>query len=330
MEYRTLGSTNIEISSIAFGAWAIGGWMWGGTDLKEAQAAITRALDLGVTTFDTAPVYGFGLSESIIGETLAAHRPRVQLCTKYGLRWDTTKGQFYFDSKDANGKDLKIHKYASKESIVAECEASLRRLKTDYIDLYQIHWADPTTPVSESMEAVEKLVKDGKVRAAGVCNYSAELVDEALKTSLLASNQIPYSMVHRPCEEDVIPQAIEKNISILAYSPLQRGLLTGKLSRDHAFKKGDHRSGNLYFTPENIEQTNQFLQNIKPVADAHNATLPQVVIQWTIRQPGITCALVGARDFKQAEQNALASEINLSNSDMETIDRELQKLSLSV
>jgi aryl-alcohol dehydrogenase-like predicted oxidoreductase len=216
MKYRELGNSGVKITEITFGAWAIGGWMWGGADKKDAIAAIHKSLDLGITSIDTAPVYGFGTSESIVGEALSGNRAEVQLLTKFGLKWDTDEGEFYFDSKDNSGKDVKIHKFAGKKSIIQECEQSLKRLRTDYIDLYQIHWPDVTTPIEESMEAIYQLMKEGKVKAAGVCNYSATQMETANQSIPLSSNQVPYSMVLRNIEKDVVPMAIENNIGILA------------------------------------------------------------------------------------------------------------------
>nr|MCU0355783.1 aldo/keto reductase [Cytophagales bacterium] len=220
--------------------------------------------------------------------------------------------------------------YAGRESVIRECEESLRRLGTDYIDLLQIHWADPSTPISETMEAVAQLLQQGKIRAAGVCNYDAAQMAEALKTVPLASNQVPYSMVKRDIERETVPFCIEHQIGILAYSPLQRGLLTGKISPDHAFAPGDHRPTTVHFKPENIRRTNTFLEKIKPLAADKNATLAQVVIQWTLAQPGITCALVGARnaDAEQAAQNAAAAQVKLTAEEVATIDAALSELEL--
>jgi len=330
MEYRKLGNTDVEITPIAFGAWAIGGWMWGGADRKQAIEAMQKSFDLGITTFDTAPVYGFGVSEYLVGEALLGKRDKVQILTKYGLRWDTTKGKHHFDSEDNEGNPVAIHKYAGKENVIKECEESLYRLRTDYIDLYQIHWPDPTTPIEETMEAIEILLKDGKIRAAGVCNYSAEQVAVADKVVLIASNQVPYSMVNRGVEEDAVPYAIEHNQGILAYSPLQRGLLTGKITEDYEFEEGDHRAKQPHFKKENVAKVNQFLNEIKPIAEEKDATLAQLVIAWTVQQPGITCALVGARNAKQAGENAKAAEIQLTNEEITTINDKLDNLELNL
>jgi aryl-alcohol dehydrogenase-like predicted oxidoreductase len=326
MEYRQLGNSDIKVSVVCFGAWAAGGWMWGGTDQNEAVRAIERSVDLGVTTIDTAPVYGFGLSEEIVAQAISGKREKVQILTKYGLRWDTTRGIFYFDSQDAKGNFVKINKYSGKQGIIEECEKSLKRLKTDYIDLYQIHWPDPTTPIEETMEAVAALMRDGKIRAAGVCNYSVDQLRIAQKVVPQASNQVAYSMVNRGIENDLVPYCLENNVGILAYSPLQRGLLTGKITDDYQFSSGDHRPGTAFFKPENRQRTNDFLQKIKPLADEKGATLSQLVINWTIQMPSITAALVGARNPKQAEENSKI--VKLTDKEMNTITAYLNELEL--
>lgn len=331
MEYRKLGNSDLDVSVVTFGAWAAGGWMWGGNESSDAIKAIQASYDLGVTSIDTAPVYGQGTSEEIVGEAIKGlPRDKVQILTKYGLRWDTTKGQHFFDSFDNQGKAIKLHRYSGKESIIRECEDSLKRLQTDYIDLYQIHWADPTTPIQETMEAVAKLIQDGKVRYAGVCNYNVPQMTEAGKYVNLVSNQVPYSMVKRDIEIDVIPYVLANNQSILAYSPLERGLLTGKLKPEHKFGEGDHRAGVPFFRAENIRRTNAFLEKIRPLADEKNASLGQLVIRWTVEQPGITIALVGARNAEQAIQNAKALEIKLTSEEAGFITSELNKLKLEL
>ena len=329
MEFRKLGTSDLEISVITFGAWAAGGWMWGGTERSDAVNAIRAACDLGVTSIDTAPVYGQGTSEEIVGEAIKdIPRDKVQILTKYGLRWDTKQGEFYFSSNDNDGNPIDLYKFAGKEGVIRECEDSLRRLRTDYIDLYQIHWADPTTPVQETMEAVAVLIEQGKVRYAGVCNYNVTQMKEAEKHLALVSNQVPYNMVDRRIEEELIPYMLRNNRSILAYSPLQRGLLTGKMKAGYEFAEGDHRKGVRYFTDENIMRTNAFLDRIRPLADQKNASLGQVAIRWTVEQPGVAIALVGARNRRQAEENAKAINVKLDESEIEFINNELNKLTL--
>jgi len=182
--------------------------------------------------------------------------------------------------------------------------------------------------VAETMEALSQLLKQGKIRAAGVCNYSAQLMAEAETTLSLASNQVPYSMVERTIEEELVPYCIQHNKAIIAYSPLQRGLLTGKIKPDHVFAQGDHRPTTEFFKPENIRRIDNFLDKLRPLARSKNALISQLVIRWTIEQPGITIALVGARDKDQAIQNARAINVALSNDEIRLIDGELKKLDL--
>lgn len=331
MEYRKLGNTDLELSVITFGAWAAGGWMWGGTEQTDAVKAIRSSYDQGVTSIDTAPIYGMGVSEEIVGQAIKdIPRDKVQIITKYGMRWNLTKGDFYFSTKDNSGKEIDIYKFASKDSIIEECENSLRRLGTDFIDLYQIHWADKTTPIQETMEAVEQLIKEGKVRYSGVCNYNVEQMQEAERSTNLVSNQVPYSMLKRGIESDVVPYVLENNKSILAYSPLERGLLTGKIKPGHQFAEGDHRAGLPYFSQENIKRTNQFLDKIKPLASDKGATLSQLVLRWTVEQPGITIALAGARNAEQSVQNARSMDVKLSADELTFITSELNKLKLDL
>jgi len=326
---KNLGNSEVKVTPLAFGAWAIGGWMWGGADDKEAIKAIHASLDMGITTIDTAPVYGFGKSEELVGQALEKiSRDKYQILTKYGMNWRTDEGEYFFDSTDNDGKPLKLYKFSGGNSVIQECEDSLRRLKTDYIDLFQIHWPDATTPISETMEAIATLLKQGKIRAAGVCNYNTNQIDEALETVPLASNQVPYSMVHRNIERDVLPQAISKGISIIPYSPLQRGLLTGKIKRGHKFGEGDTRESNRYYKPENIDRINAFLETIKPVADGYSVTLAQLVINWTTRQPAMDCVLVGARDSKQVKENIGALSFKLKDSEIELIRKRAEELEL--
>ncbi|GAB3758876.1 aldo/keto reductase [Spirosoma pomorum] len=329
MEYRKLGESDIQLSAITFGAWAAGGWMWGGTERSGAVEAIRASYDLGVTSIDTAPIYGQGTSEEIVGEAIKGiPRDKVQILTKYGMRWDLAKGDFGFKSQDNNGNDIDVYKYSGKESIIKECEDSLKRLGTDYIDLYQMHWPDKTTPIDESMEAVLRLIEQGKIRQAGVSNYSVAQMQEAENVLVIASNQVPYSMLNRSAEAELVPYVLATNKSILAYSPMERGLLTGKIRPGHQFAPGDHRATYRFFKPENIEQADKLLQAIKPLADEKGATLGQLVIRWTIEQPGITSALVGARDAEQATQNAKAINVTLSADEIDFINQQLATLEL--
>lgn len=327
MEFRKLGNTDLEVSVITFGAWAAGGWMWGSTDRKDAVDAIVASYHEGVTSIDTAPIYGQGTSEEIVGEAIKGlSRDKVQILTKFGMRWDleSPKGDFAMYSKDNSGKDIDVYKYAGKESVIREVEDSLRRLGTDYIDLMQIHWPDTTTPISETMEALELLIQQGKIRTAGVSNYSTAQVKEARETVNVVSNQVPYSMLNRGIEKELVPYALENDLSIIAYSPMERGLLTGKYFADVKLQEGDHRGD--YFKNFDLAKVQAFLQKIEPLAKEKNAGLSQLVLRWTSLQPAITVVLAGARNAEQAVQNAKAAHIDLNQEELSFINTELAKI----
>ena len=294
--------------------------MWGGTDDKQTIEALHAACDLGITSIDTAPVYGGGHSEIVVGKAIAGRRDKVQVLTKFGLTWEEKKGQFSFTTLTPEGKSFDIYKYAAKDQVIKECEASLKRLGTDYIDLYQIHWPDPTTPIDETMEAVNKLLKDGKIRAFGVWNFSKPQLQEATKYGEVVSDQVPFSMVNRDIEEELLPYCINNKKAVLVYSPLQRGLLTGKVGPDYTFKPTDHRRDNPFFSQENREKINQFLYKITPLGEHWGLSLPQLVLAWTLAQPGITAALVGARNVAQVEENAGAVSVALGRDEIDKID----------
>ncbi len=330
MNRKRLGKSEVEISPIAFGAWAIGGWMWGGSDHDDSIKAIHACLDHGITTIDTAPIYGFGHSEKILGEAIRGKRDQYEILTKSGMRWEETSGEYYFTTSDNDGITRDVYKYSGKESLIQECEESLQRLGTDHIDLYQIHWPDATTPIEEAMEAFELLLDQGKIRAAGVSNYSVKQMQEAASVVDLSTNQLPYSMVRREIEEEIVPWCLENDCGILAYSPLQRGLLTGKITPDYPFGPGDSRPETPHFKINNLIKTNQFLDEIRPLANDKGATLSQLVIQWTLRQPGITAALVGARDAEQVKLNAGALEVELSDEELAIVGEKLSMLDLDL
>lgn len=327
MEFRKLGNSDIDVSVITFGAWAAGGWMWGSTDRKEAIEAITASYHEGVTSIDTAPIYGQGVSEEIVGEAIKGiPRDKVQLLTKFGMRWDLEhpKGILAMHSKNNEGLPIDIYKYAGKESVIQETEASLKRLGTDYIDLMQIHWPDVTTPIDETMEALEILIQQGKIRSAGVSNYTTDQVKEARRTLGVVSNQVPYSMLNRGIEQELVPYAQENNLSIIAYSPMERGLLTGKYFNNLTLQDGDHR--NQYFKNFDLEKVKTFLNQIEPLAKEKQVSLSQLVLRWTSLQPAITVVLAGARNATQAIENAKAIHVHLSQEELQLIRKELDKL----
>jgi aryl-alcohol dehydrogenase-like predicted oxidoreductase len=329
---RSLGNTDIKVTPVIFGAWAIGEWMWGPQDDDDAVRAIQKALDEGVNAIDTAPIYGFGHSEELVGRAIKGRRDDVVIMTKFGLRTDIEdKAVKKFDSKDLDGKPVAICNYAKPDSVIWECEQSLKRLGVDCIDVYQLHWPDPKTPINETFQAVEKLIEQGKIRVAGVSNYDPEQMQTANGIVPLASSQPPFSMILRDAQQDVIPWCRQHNVGVVVYSPLQRGLLTGKFEPDHEFHEDDHRKDDPMFSSENIRRINAFVnETLKPIAETHNATIPQIVIAWTFEQPGITAALVGARNEKQAADNAGAMRVDMSADEIQRIDQALDELQLEM
>lgn len=318
MEHRYLGRSGFRVPVLALGTGTFAGTSeffrhWGQTDVAEARRLVDICLEHGVCMFDSADIYSSGGAESVLGEAIKG-RPRDKLII-------STKATFRFGEGENEVGSSRYH-------LLRSVEGSLRRLGTDYIDVLQLHWPDPTTPIHETMEAFATLVNQGKVRAVGVSNYSVAQMAEAELTVGIVSNQVPYSMVNRGIEADVIPYCLEHGKAVLAYSPLQRGLLTGKFSPDHTFAPTDHRGRNEYFTPENIRRVNGFLGTLRDLAEDHDATLAQLVIAWTLAQPGITAALVGARDAEQALANARGGEIQLDPAEVELINKRLGSLVL--
>jgi aryl-alcohol dehydrogenase-like predicted oxidoreductase len=328
MDYRQVGNSELEISAVSFGAWAIGGLFWGGAEERESIAAIHKSIDEGVTTIDTAPIYGCGYSEEVVGKAIKGRRDRVQILTKFSLRWDTKEGTHFFDLKAPDGKMVCIHKLSTKASVIRECEESLKRLGVDCIDLYQHHWPDPATEIEETFEAVEQLLREGKIRHAGVSNYSVEQMERARKVVPIVADQPPYSMLRRDIEPEIVPYCIKNGLGLIGYSPLMMGLLTGKVTEDREFPETDVRSKNKMYDKETRRAVNTFLDKLKPIAEAHGVSIANVVVGWTIAQPGITAALVGARNAAQAEENARAGRLRLREDELKLIDTELEKLKL--
>lgn len=328
MEKRQLGQSNVQVTPIILGAWAIGGWMWGGNDEKDSISAIQTSIDNGVTTIDTAAIYGMGYSEQLVGKAIKGRREKVVIATKCGMRWDSKEGVEPWIQKDNNGKDVVIRKDAKPDSIVYECEQSLKRLGVDVIDIYQIHWPDSSTPIEESWKAMAKLKQQGKVRAIGVSNYNLDQLKKAHAVHPVDSIQPPYSLIRRGIEQDIVPFCLKNSISIIVYSPLERGLLTGKVTLDRQFPKSDHRSGYDLFSPENRKRILEAVEEIRPIAEKYNATISQIIINCTYHMPGITSAIVGARNAAQAAENAKAGSIKLTDSERKLISNVLETASV--
>lgn len=321
-----IGNSEVFVSPLTLGTFAIGGFMWGGNERKDSIEAIQTSIDNGITSIDTAPVYGFGLSEQIVGEAIKNHdRSKVEILTKFGLVWGAqANGDFFFDGEE-NGNKFPIYRNGKKESVIREVEASLKRLQTDYIDLIQLHWPDPETPIAETMEAMQRLMEQGKVKAIGVSNYNTDQLGEALKTTIIHSNQVSYSMLNRSIENELIPFSMKNNIGIIAYSPLERGLLTGKYTNGTAtLSDTDHR--NHYFGQYDPAAIKALLKVLSDIASANNCSVTQLVLAWTIKQPGITTVLGGARNKEQAKHNAAAMQLHLKEDDLTTIQQYLHHL----
>lgn len=327
---RRLPKTDIYVSPITYGAFAIGGWFWGGADQTDAIKALKIAISNGITAIDTAPVYGMGQSETLVGEAIGGKRAAVQLLTKFGMRWDTSQGDFIFDTKDNEGKPIKVYKFSGKQSVIEECERSLKRLKTDYIDLYQMHWPESVTPVEETMEALEILKQQGKIRAIGLCNASVAYLAQANVSALISTNQVAYSMVNREIVKALLPYCEKENVGILPHTSLQKGLLTGKIKPDHQFGEDDHRPNNIFFQKYNHAQIMKILKLIEPIAIDRGISLSQLVINWTMRQPAITSVLVGARNADQVLDNVKATTFTLNDTEMGIIDTALQLINLKL
>lgn len=311
---RPIGASGIKASVVGLGTWAIGGWMWGGTEEKQSIAAIQESIDEGISLIDTAPAYGQGLSETIVGKAIEGRRDKVVLATKCGLVWHTQKGNHFFDY---DGQP--VHRYLGKESIVYEVEQSLARLKTDYIDLYITHWQDPTTPVEETLEALEMLKQQGKIRSIGASNVSVDDLQSYVASGQLDAIQEEYSMVKRDIESSLLPICAKHGVSMLSYSSLALGLLSGKIGPDRTFSGDDQRTDNPRFSISNREKIARLMGDLAPIADKHRATNAQIVIAWTVQQPGITFSLCGARNPQQARENARAGSIRLTPEELNMI-----------
>ncbi|BAY38112.1 aldo/keto reductase [Nostoc sp. NIES-2111] len=300
MQKRTLGTSDVKISPILMGTWQAGKKMWVGIEDADSIKTIRAAVEAGITTIDTAEVYGDGHSERIVAEALSDVRNQVEYATKV------------------------FANHLKYDQVIEACDRSLKNLKTDYIDLYQIHWPSGAfnseiVPIEETMSALNHLKEQGKIRAIGVSNFSRAQLAEASQYGRIDSLQPPYSLFWRQVEKETAPYCVENHISILAYSPLAQGLLTGKFTRVQKFDPADNRAKNKLFQGENFERAQQALDKLRPIAERHNATLAQLALAWLIAQPQ-TNAIAGARYPEQAKDNAQAGNIQLSNEEINAID----------
>ncbi|MCS7219877.1 MAG: aldo/keto reductase [Anaerolineae bacterium] len=312
MQTRQLGYTDLHLTTIGLGAWAIGGggWAygWGPQDDADSIATIQRALDLGINWIDTAAVYGLGHSEEIVGQAIAGRRDKVIIATKCGLVWDEGSTVPYGRLK--------------ADSVRRELEASLRRLKTDYVDLYQIHWPNPDEDIEEAWSTIADLIREGKVRYGGVSNFSVAQLQRVQPIHPVASLQPPYSMIRREVEAELLPYCAAHRIGVIVYSPMQSGLLTGKVTREwvQRLPEDDWRRRNSHFQEPELSVNLRLVEGLRRIAERNGRTVAQLAIAWVLRRPEVTAAIVGARKPSQIEETAPAADWTLSSEDIAEID----------
>lgn len=318
MKTRELGSSGISCSRVGLGTWAMGGWMWGGNDDAAAINAIHASIDSEVNLIDTAPAYGLGHAEELVGKAIQGHRDKMVISTKCGLVWHIQQGTHFFNEE---GTD--VYRYLGKDSIAFELEQSLRRLQTDYIDLYFTHWQDETTPIEETMEALLNLKKQGKIRAIGISNANESILSKYLQYGPVDAIQEKYSLLDRELERDVIPLSRANNVSVHGYSSLALGLLAGPINPTRVFEGDDQRKSNPRFSSENRSLMSQFFTAIDPIREIHRCSFSQLMIAWSLSN--VDLALCGARNAEQAKQNAGTGQIVLSESDIDAISTQAIK-----
>lgn len=313
MDTRTFGNSEIKVTPVGLGTWAIGGWMWGGTDEAQSIDTIHRAIDKGIGLIDTAPVYGFGRSEEIVGKALAnGGRDKVALATKVALNW--------------NDDQNKVWRDATAKRIERELEDSLRRLQTDRIDIYQVHWPDPKTPMEETARALENLYQAGKIRAVGVSNFTPLQMDEFQKTVPLHSLQPPYNLFERDIEQEILPYCRENGIATITYGGLCRGLLTGRMREDTQFTGDDLRKKDPKFQGERYRQYLKAVAELDAFAqDRYQKNVLALALRWLVDQPGVTTALWGARRPEQLDPVGDIEGWSLDKEAMAAIDEILDR-----
>ncbi len=311
MQTRQLGGSDLHLTTIGLGTWAIGGpwdYGWGPQDDAQSIATIHKALDIGVNWIDTAPAYGLGHSEEIVGRVIQDRRDEVIVATKCGLVWD-------------DPSERTVYGRLKADSVRREAEHSLRRLGTDYIDLYQIHWPNPETEIEEGWEEIARLVEEGKVRYAGVSNFSVEQIRRAQSIHPVASLQPPYSMIKREVERDLLDYCALEDIGVVVYSPMQAGLLTGKFTAEsvRSLPPDDWRHKSPHFQEPELDANLEFVSRLRPIAERAGRSLAELAIAWVLRRSEVTSAIVGARRPSQIEATAPAGDWQLTSAEIDSI-----------
>ncbi len=312
MQKKELGKTNMQLTPIGFGSWAIGGadWAygWGAQDDGDAIAAIERAVELGVNWIDTAAVYGLGHSEELVGRAVAGMKQRPYIFTKCSMVWNAER-QVSFSLK--------------ADSIRRECEASLKRLQVDSIDLYQIHWPNPDTDLEEGCEEMARLQEEGLVQHIGVSNFSVDQLRRIMPIAPVASLQPPYSMLRPAVEKEILPFCLEQGIGVIVYSPMLSGMLSGAMTRERAanFSPDDWRRQNKEFQEPRLSLNLELVELLKRIGAPHGCSAGEVAIAWTLRNLAVTGAIVGGRNAAQVEGIVGAGEFRLSEEELERIGR---------
>jgi aryl-alcohol dehydrogenase-like predicted oxidoreductase len=310
-----LGRSGLQCEAVGLGTWAMGGWMWGGGDDAAAIEAIRASLDAGVRLIDTAPAYGLGHAEKLVGQALKGRRQDAVIATKCGLVWHTSKGTHFFDEEGQP-----VYRYLGRDAILYEVEQSLARLQTDTIDLYITHWQDATTPVAETMQALLELKAQGTIRAIGVSNVDSATLLEYLKHGPVDAIQERYSLIDREIETTLRPICADYDIAILGYASLAMGLLAGPIDAARQFTGDDQRATNARFAPAQRGKFAAFFQEIEPLRERHGCTFAQLLVAWTVQAGTATVALCGARNAEQAVQNAGALKVTLDREDRAAIE----------
>nr|WP_281391391.1 aldo/keto reductase [Mesorhizobium sangaii] len=297
MQQRQLGSSSVKVSKIGLGTWGMSGAFWGAANDKESIRVIQRAMELGITLIDTAEAYGHGHAEQVVGKALAGNREKAVIATKVAPN------------------------HLEPAALEAALDGSLRRMQTDYVDIYFVHWPNADFPIGPTIEMMEQLRSSGRIKAVGVSNFSTADMNSARQYGVIDVLQPPYNMLWREVEAETLPYCRKHNIGVMPYSGLAQGLLTGLLSPDTKFVEGDERRTTVLFQPGTYERAVAAVEALKPIAASYGKTVPQLAIQWLTSRPGVSSPLVGARTVRELEENIESVGWTISDADVAAIDK---------